>query len=159
MPGCGVRVKHCKDVFATNGLCPSVELGIVRVLQVSAVLPGTLWSLGITLTLIVTPPCVPVLEQPLKHTGKLCFWISKPKRERQGPGKRLQPPDDNLRLRVCLQQHIPSAHAAQEWQQRSFVSQTSCHSHLQEPPPGCGTARAAALRSLPYSTHLQGRWD
>lgn len=114
--GCRVRVKHCKDALSTNGLCPSAELGIVRGLQVSTALPGTLGSLGITLTLVVTTPCVSVLEQPLKHTGKLCFWISKPKRERQGPGKRLHPPDDSPRLRVCLQQHLPSAHAAQDWQ-------------------------------------------
>lgn len=153
LSGCRVRVKHCKDAFATNDLCPSAELGIVRVL------PGTLWSLGITLTLVVKTPCVSVPEQQLKHTGKLCFWISKPKRERRGPGKRPHPPDDSLRLRVCLQQHLPSTHATRDWQQRRFLSQTLHHSPLQGTPPGCSTARAVALHSLHYPTRLKGRWD
>lgn len=65
-------MKHCKDAFATNGLCPA-ELGIVRVLRVSAVLPGALWSLGVTLTPVVTKPFVSVFEQQLKTTGKLPF--------------------------------------------------------------------------------------
>lgn len=130
----------------------------MRVLQASAVLPGTLWSLGITLTLFFTTPCVSVLEQPLKQTGKLCFRISKPKRQRQGSGKRLHTPDDSPRLRVCLHQHLPSANTAQDWQQRCFLSQTLLHSHLQEPPPGCSTAWAVGLHSLPHPTHLKCRW-
>lgn len=45
-PGCRVRAEHHKDTLATSGLCPSAELGIAGVLQVSAALPGTLQSPG-----------------------------------------------------------------------------------------------------------------
>lgn len=32
-PSCRVRVKDCEDVIATNGLCPSAEKGILRLLH------------------------------------------------------------------------------------------------------------------------------
>lgn len=132
VPGCRVRVKRCKDVFVTNVLCPSAKLGIVRVLQVTAVLPGT------TFALVVTTPRVSVLEQPLKHTGKLYFQISKPKRERRGPGKRLQP------LMTAMQLRTGSRGA---FCHRCHVTPTSGLQH--------STGSGSAL--LPYPTHLKGR--
>lgn len=102
------------------------------VLQISTMLPGTLQSLRITLTFVVTTPYVSVLEQPLTYT--VASFATSPKREKKSPEERLHPLHDNLRLRVCLPNHLPRAHTAQDWQQMNLLSQTSYHVTSLTPP-------------------------
>jgi len=61
--GCGVRVKHCKDVFATSGWCPSAALCCWSALCCWGLEPGDDRNAGYS-------TCISVLDQPLKHTGQ-----------------------------------------------------------------------------------------